>query len=89
MLVIRRRPGETILLGEDIEIEVLDAGPSSVKLGIRAPKSVAVVRKEIKVVGEQNRAASREVSPGRLDRVLSTLRQSGVPAPSNNSPTGR
>jgi carbon storage regulator len=61
MLVIRRRIGETLLIGDEIEIEVLDAVGSQVKLGIRAPRSVGVVRKEIKTVGEQNRVAAKPV----------------------------
>ena len=73
MLVIRRRPGEALIIGEDIEIEILEAGPSQVKLGIRAPKSVAVVRKEIRVVGDQNRAAARSIPARELERVLEAL----------------
>ena len=82
MLVIRRRPGEALVLlnqgigqnqNEDIEIEILDASFSQVKLGIRAPKSVAVLRKEIRLVGDQNRVASRTMSPAELDRVLATI----------------
>lgn len=59
MLVIRRRVGEVLLIGGDVEIEVLESGYSQVKLGIRAPRSVAVVRQEIRVVGDQNQAAAR------------------------------
>lgn len=61
MLVIRRRIGETLLIGTDVEVEVLEASGSQVKLGIRAPRSVGVVRKEIRVVGEQNLAAAHSV----------------------------
>ncbi len=59
MLVIRRRPGESLLIGDDVEIEILDSSPSQVKLGIRAPKSVVVIRKEIQLTREQNLEASR------------------------------
>ena len=62
MLVIRRRPGEALMIGDNVEIEILDSSPSQVKLGIRAPKSIPVLRKEIYVVGEQNRTAARGVS---------------------------
>ena len=72
MLVIGRRPGESILLGDDIEIEVLDASASQVKLGIRAPRSVVVVRKEIALVGAQNRAASA-LSDAEMRKLLSTF----------------
>ncbi len=70
MLVIRRRVGETLVIGNDIEIEVLDSGGSQVKLGIRAPRSVGVVRKEIRVVGDQNREAARPIP----DQLLKQFR---------------
>jgi carbon storage regulator len=57
MLVIRRRAGESILIGPDIEIEILDAGPNRVKLGIAAPRSTQVVRKEVKLTAENNLSA--------------------------------
>jgi carbon storage regulator CsrA len=37
VLVIRRRPGECVLIGEEVEVEILEATASLVKLGIRAP----------------------------------------------------
>ena len=74
MLVIRRRPGESLLIGEDVEIEILDASPSQVRLGISAPKSISVVRKEIKVVEAQNQQASREIPPQDLEKVLADQR---------------
>ncbi len=74
MLVIRRRPGEIVLIGPEIEIEILDSSGSHVKLGIRAPKDVLVLRKEIQLTQQQNLAAAREVSPTALDRLLDTLR---------------
>jgi carbon storage regulator len=73
MLVIRRRPGEALVIGDDIEIEILESTPSHVKLGITAQRSVAVLRKEIRVVGEQNRAASRSIPAPALDRVRAVL----------------
>ena len=73
MLVIRRRLGEALLIGQDIEIEILDAGASYVKLGIRAPKSIAVLRKEIKVVSQQNHLAAQEIPLNALERFLPPL----------------
>jgi carbon storage regulator len=74
MLVIRRRPGESLLIGDDVEVEVLEVGSSQVKLGIRAPKEVTVLRKEIHLTRQQNRVASREVSQAAIKRLLGTLR---------------
>ncbi len=73
MLVIRRRAGESILINGDIEIEVLEVGLSQVKLGISAPKDIPIVRKEVHVTGQQNRAASREISLIELSSLADKL----------------
>lgn len=74
MLVIRRRPGETLVIGENIEVEVLDATPSQVKLGIRAPKNVPVLRKEILLTRDQNLASARQLSVAVLERLSDSLK---------------
>jgi carbon storage regulator len=61
MLVIRRKVGQTLVIGDEVEVEILESAGSNVKLGIRAPRSIAVARKEIRVVGQQNREAARPV----------------------------
>ncbi len=80
MLVIRRRPGESLVIGEDVEIEILDASPSQVKLGIRAPKSVPILRKEIQLTRDQNLAAARELASLDLQRLADSLKNS-LPEP--------
>jgi carbon storage regulator len=57
MLVIRRRAGESILIGPEIEVEILDAGQNRVKLGIVGPRSIQVIRKEVKLTAENNLSA--------------------------------
>ncbi|ETX11628.1 carbon storage regulator CsrA [Marinomonas ushuaiensis DSM 15871] len=47
MLVITRRIGETINIGDDTEVTILDVKGSQVRIGIKAPKEVAVHREEI------------------------------------------
>jgi carbon storage regulator len=78
MLVIRRRMGETLCIGGEIEVEVLAVTGSQVKLGIRAPREVPVVRREIRVVGEENQRAARPVAAPDLGRLLDALKN---PAP--------
>lgn len=74
MLVIRRRPGEALLIGEDVEIEILDCTHSQVKLGIRAPKQVTVLRKEIHLTGEQNRLSTMVTADG-VSRLLGQFKR--------------
>jgi carbon storage regulator len=62
MLIIRRGCNESVWIGDNIEVEVLDITASQVKLGIRAPKSIPVLRKEILQTLEANRDASHHPS---------------------------
>ena len=61
MLILRRRAGESLLIGDDVEIEVLETGTWGVKVGIRAPKSVSILRKELQMTRAANCAAARDV----------------------------
>lgn len=59
MLIVTRRPGEKVMLGEDIVVEVIEVSGSNVRIGIAAPKSVPVYREEIwTAVREENAAAA-------------------------------
>lgn len=73
MLVIRRRAGEAILIGDTIEIEVLDLTSSHVKVGIRAPREILVLRKEIRLVAEENVRAARDVPAAGLAKIIAAL----------------
>lgn len=48
MLVLTRREGDTIKIGDDVEITVTKVKGSQVRLGITAPKDVLILRKELK-----------------------------------------
>lgn len=59
MLVLTRKHNESIQIGDDIEIKVLGIAGDQIKLGISAPKSVDIYRKELYVdIKEQNNAAA-------------------------------
>lgn len=47
MLVLTRKPDQSIIIGEDVEIIVLEVRGDQVRLGIRAPRHIAVHRKEV------------------------------------------
>ncbi|MCR6513589.1 MAG: carbon storage regulator CsrA [Clostridium sp.] len=60
MLVVSRKKGESILIGDDIEILVSKLDDGSVKLAIDAPKSVSILRKELyKEVKDENENATK------------------------------
>jgi carbon storage regulator len=70
MLVIRRRAGESFWIGEGVEIEILQIGASQVKVGIRAPKDVTVLRKEVKLIQEANMESAQQPSAQSLQEIL-------------------
>jgi carbon storage regulator len=47
MLILTRRVGETLMIGNDVTVTVLSIKGSQVRLGINAPKDVAVHREEV------------------------------------------
>ena len=55
---MKRQAGDAILIGDDIEIHLVHIGRTRVKIGIQAPRHVPVVAKEVRLVGEENRAAA-------------------------------
>lgn len=59
MLVLSRKKGESIVIGDNIELTVLSVEGDTIKLGIQAPKQVDIYRKEIlKSVQENNESAA-------------------------------
>ncbi len=49
MLILTRRIGETIIIGDDIEVTVLGVQGTQVRVGVKAPKDVVVDREEIRM----------------------------------------
>jgi carbon storage regulator len=77
MLVLARRLNESIMIGDDIEIVVIDIKGDQVKLGIRAPKRVAVHRKEIydEIKSENIAAGDSRVKPEELKELSDFLKK--------------
>ena len=75
MLVIRRRAGESLFIGDGVEIRILEVGPSQVKIGINAPKEVTVLRSEVRRTQEANLDAARQASPESVNDLLKQLRR--------------
>jgi carbon storage regulator len=68
---MKRRAGESFTIGDEIEIEVLEVTGSRVKLGIRAPESLLIVRQEARVTREENITAAQPVDPDTLTALAS------------------
>jgi carbon storage regulator len=65
MLVCTRKRGEAIVIGDNIEVVILSTGKEGVRVGVRAPQSVPVHRKEIyELIREENRTAAGALGIG-------------------------
>ena len=68
MLVLSRRPGESVVVGDDVTITVLEVRGDVIRIGIDAPRSVAVHRAELL---EQLKSVNREAASPSDDAVQS------------------
>ncbi len=66
MLVLTRKVHQSIIIGDEVEVVVLEVRGEQVRLGIRAPKNVSVHRKEIYDQIQVENVSSTEVSPDDL-----------------------
>ena len=74
MLVLTRKGNQSIMIGDDIEISVLAIMGEKVRIGIEAPRSIPVFRKEVYVEIQRDRAAADD-SAG-VDEALDRLKSS-------------
>jgi carbon storage regulator len=74
MLILTRKLGERITIGDDIVITLLEIKGAQVKLGIEAPKSISIHRQEIYERIERENLESSKVSESDLSRATSLFR---------------
>ncbi len=71
MLILQRKEGESLLIGEDIKVSVLSVEAGRVRLAIQAPRDVPILRDELKnAVTANQEAAEEEASPMALLDML-------------------
>ena len=78
MLVITRKPEQSIVIGGEVEVIVLGISKDGVRLGIKAPRSVQVHRREVfETIAAENRAAAAAKAP--LQDAAALLRAAKKP----------
>jgi carbon storage regulator len=80
VLVLTRKSNQSIMIGDEIEVSVLAIMGEKVRIGIEAPRSVPVFRKEVYVEIQQDRAESGEKEE--VDEALERLKQPDRPSSS-------
>lgn len=74
MLVLGRKKGQSILIGENIEITIQEINRDFVKLAINAPKEIEIMRSELKEIIDDNKKAMKEVKPSDLKGLLKQMK---------------
>ncbi len=73
MLVLSRRPGESVMIGHDVVVTVLEVRGDVVRVGIKAPREVQVHREEVYVELQQANQAAASASESAVDALASSL----------------
>ena len=73
MLVLSRKIGEVIAIGDGISVTVLDVKDNKVRLGIEAPKELRIYRQEIYLKVQQENAKAAEWNVGDLENLVNLM----------------
>lgn len=73
MLIITRRAGQRIMIGDDIVINVMELAGSNVRLGVEAPKNLPIYREEIWEAVKQENEAAANVPAERMPRRAASV----------------
>lgn len=78
MLVLTRKLNQSIKIGDDVEITVIEVRGDQVRLGVTAPRNVAVHRNEVYLqIQQENRAASAAPTVSALDSLSDAVTKQG------------
>ena len=76
MLVLRRKPGEAVVIGDNIEVQVLEVEGDTVKIGFSAPQNVQILRKELmeSILQENLKAGKNQLDQNQLLHLLNRFK---------------
>ena len=72
MLVLTRKPGQSIMIGDGVEVQVLSVAGEKVRLGITAPREVSIFRNEVydRIESEQGRGGGEDEEDESADAAV-------------------
>ena len=74
MLVISRKPGESLVISDQIKVTVLNCSGDKITIGIEAPKEIKIVRQELLETIEANRASAERIGSGDYNQIAMMLK---------------
>jgi carbon storage regulator len=84
MLILQRKAGEALTIGDDITIEVLSVDGTRARLAISAPKELRILRSELKKATAANQdAAQEEAAPSELMQLLDVVLEDAADDPAS------
>ena len=72
MLVFRRNPGESFMVGDNVEVRILEVGRNQVKIGVVAPREIGIYRTEI---SRMNRRAAVDLQSPQVKNAIAGLQK--------------
>jgi carbon storage regulator len=85
MLILARKINESIMVGDQVEISIVDIKGDQVKLGISAPRQVKVYRREVYQLIQQENLEAARAKPDLLPRLDSLTPKEEPPRPAGKS----
>ncbi|MEG0271888.1 MAG: carbon storage regulator CsrA [Hydrogenoanaerobacterium sp.] len=79
MLVLSRKAGESVYIGDDIKITVVELIGDKIKIGIEAPKSMTVLREELYQTLSTNKQATENVNSQLLRELAQSFKKAKLP----------
>ncbi len=74
MLVISRKPGESLVISDQIRVTVISLGNDKVSIGIDAPRDIKIIREELMETIEANKASNEKIDQSNYQQIASLIK---------------
>ena len=74
MLVVSRKPGESLVISDQIRVTVISLGNDKVSIGIDAPRDIKIIREELMETIEANKASNEKIDQSNYQQIASLIK---------------
>ena len=89
MLVLSRKPGEKILVGDNVVITIVRIGPNTVRIGIEAPRDMKIVREELRTPSDDTVSDNGDEASGNVQFIDVAIEEIETDENAGPSETGK